>query len=283
MRTPVVSRRRFLTGTGALVGAELAGASLQFPFSVFSPGSQDQTRADYTLHIKTSPIEIAPKRILSAIAYRGQFPGPLLRFQGRQITVDIYNDTDTPEQLHWHSQKVSVDVDGAAEEGTPFIPAHGKRRIAFTPSAAGSRFYHPHNRAGAPWHLMHATHKACTQVHEALRRQISNRNHNVGLVGSFGELSDIVSGPFSGHFANKTINTGLSFLSDIRSTCRPCWRWEEIGRWLRRSAAHASNGPAGSHRTTVVLHRLRKKPRLASLQQRAAVPAPADSVRHRHS
>ena len=66
-----------------------------------------------------------------------------------QVTVEIYNDTDTPEQLHWHGQKVPVDVDGAAEEGTPFIPAHGKRRISFTPSPAGFRFYHTHNRAGA--------------------------------------------------------------------------------------------------------------------------------------
>jgi FtsP/CotA-like multicopper oxidase with cupredoxin domain len=62
--------------------------------------------------------------------------------------VDIHNDTDTPEQLHWHGQRVPVDVDGAAEEGTPFIPAHGKRRIAFTPNPAGFRFYHTHNRAG---------------------------------------------------------------------------------------------------------------------------------------
>jgi FtsP/CotA-like multicopper oxidase with cupredoxin domain len=111
---------------------------------------QDQTSADYTLHIKASPIEIAPKRIISAITYHGQFPGPMLRFkEGRQVTLDIYNDTDTPGQLHWHGQRVSVDVDGAAEEGTPFIPAQGKRRIAFTPSPAGFRFYHTHNRAGA--------------------------------------------------------------------------------------------------------------------------------------
>jgi len=40
-------------------------------------------------------------------------------------------------------------VDGAAEEGTPFISAQGKRRIAFTPGPAGLRFYHTHNRAGA--------------------------------------------------------------------------------------------------------------------------------------
>ena len=47
---------------------------------------------------------------------------------------------------------VSVDVDGAVEEGTPFIPAHGMRRIAFTPGPAGFRFYHTHNRAGADLH-----------------------------------------------------------------------------------------------------------------------------------
>lgn len=150
METLRVPRRRFLKGTAAIAGIQLAGARLPFPFSALSPGPQDQTSPDYTLHIKTSPIEIAPKRIISAITYNGQFPGPLLRFkEGRRVTVDIYNDTDTPEQLHWHGQKVAVDVDGAAEEGTPFIPAQGKRRITFTPGPAGFRFYHTHNRAGA--------------------------------------------------------------------------------------------------------------------------------------
>jgi FtsP/CotA-like multicopper oxidase with cupredoxin domain len=102
------------------------------------------------LRIKSTPLEIAPKRIISTATYNGQFPGPLLRLkEGQQVTVHIYNDTDTPEQLHWHGQKVSTDVDGAAEEGTPFIPAHGQRRVEFTPRPAGFRFYHTHNRAGA--------------------------------------------------------------------------------------------------------------------------------------
>jgi FtsP/CotA-like multicopper oxidase with cupredoxin domain len=58
--------------------------------------------------------------------------------------VDIHNDTDTPEQLHWHGQFVPVDVDGASEEGTPFIAPHGMRRIAFIPKPTGFRFYHSH-------------------------------------------------------------------------------------------------------------------------------------------
>ncbi|HXJ89249.1 MAG TPA: multicopper oxidase domain-containing protein [Candidatus Binatia bacterium] len=105
--------------------------------------------ADYTLRIKVSPVEIAPNRIISLTTYNGQFPGPLIRLkEGQPVTVDIFNDTDAPEQLHWHGQLVPVDVDGASEEGTPFVPAHGQRRITFTPRPAGFRFYHTHNRGG---------------------------------------------------------------------------------------------------------------------------------------
>src|SRR5215470_4193682 len=156
MATFSISRRRFLTSASASAlglgfatrGVGLASSALTY--SAHAAHSPEEAAADYTLHIKTSPIEIAPKRIISATTYNGQFPGPLFRFkEGREVTIEIFNDADTPEQLHWHGQKVPADVDGAAEEGTPFIPAHGKRRITFTPNPAGFRFYHTHNRAGA--------------------------------------------------------------------------------------------------------------------------------------
>ena len=97
------------------------------------------------MRIGTGLIELAPDQIISTTTYNGQFPGPLLRFkEGRPAVVDIHNDTDTPEQFHWHGQFVPVDVDGSAEEGTPYIPAHGMRRVSFTPGPAGFRFYHTH-------------------------------------------------------------------------------------------------------------------------------------------
>ena len=150
------SRRRFLRGAGLTAGALLFspnGVVVAAPMTPQpdKPAFEDESGpADYTVRIQASPIEIAPNYILSTVTYNGQFPGPLLRFhEGRQVTVDIYNDTDTPEQLHWHGQMVPTEVDGAAEEGTPFVPARGKRRIVFTPRPAGFRFYHTHNRAGA--------------------------------------------------------------------------------------------------------------------------------------
>jgi len=139
------TRREFIQVTSLV-----AGSTLVSPPALFGSSSQPQSAADYTLHIQASAIEIAPKRIVSAVTYSGQFPGPLLRFkEGQPVTIDVFNDTDTPEQLHWHGQFVPVDIDGAAEEGTPYIPAHGMRRLNFTPTPSGLRFYHTHNRAGA--------------------------------------------------------------------------------------------------------------------------------------
>ncbi len=142
------SRRQFLQVAGTAAGAAVFGSGIALDSAALVPecaaavSSQSATSpADYTL------------RIGSTITYNGQFPGPLLRFkEGQQVIVDVHNDTDTPEQLHWHGQFVSPDADGAAEEGTPFIPAHGMRRIVFTPRPAGLRFYHTHNRAGADLH-----------------------------------------------------------------------------------------------------------------------------------
>src|SRR6476469_6279390 len=147
-------RRTFLKATGALAGSSLLAPVATFGELALShrQGAESQISSppDYTLTIAVRPIELAPHRILSTTTYNGQFPGPLLRFkEGQRVVIDIHNQTDRPEQLHWHGQFVSTDVDGAAEEGTPFIPPHGSRRISFVPKPSGFRFYHTHVRAKA--------------------------------------------------------------------------------------------------------------------------------------
>jgi len=102
-------------------------------------------KPDYTIRIDSGLAELSPEHIVSTTLYNGQFPGPLIRFrEGQRVVVDIHNDTDTPELVHWHGQMTPSDVDGSAEEGTPFVPAHGKRRMSFVPKPAGLRFYHTH-------------------------------------------------------------------------------------------------------------------------------------------
>ena len=106
------SRRQFLKTASLTAGTALLSSPSSFgqpgwlePSTEVQSGSAESGSADYTLRIKTTPVELAPDRIVSLITYNGQFPGPLLRFkEGQPVTVDVFNETDTPEQLHWHGQ-----------------------------------------------------------------------------------------------------------------------------------------------------------------------------------
>jgi len=145
-----LGRRDLLQGGGVAVLAAALPRFAQAQSADGSASASPQGAARHTIRIGNGLVELAPDHIISTTIYNGQFPGPLLRFEeGEQVVVDIHNDTDTPEQLHWHGQTLPVDVDGASEEGTPFIPAHGMRRIAFTPGPAGLRFYRTHLTPGA--------------------------------------------------------------------------------------------------------------------------------------
>ena len=112
-----------------------------------------EVKADYTLRIAPVTVELSPERILSTIGYNGVSPGPVLRMrEGEPITVDVINNTDVPELVHWHGLLVPSDVDGVEEEATPFVPAQGRRRYQFTPRPAGSRWYHSHAMAFSDLH-----------------------------------------------------------------------------------------------------------------------------------
>src|SRR6516162_11810330 len=70
-------------------------------------GAAPQAKPDHTLRIGTGLIELSSAHILSTTLYNDQFPGPLLRFtEGERVVVDLRNDTDVPEQVHWHGQTV---------------------------------------------------------------------------------------------------------------------------------------------------------------------------------
>jgi FtsP/CotA-like multicopper oxidase with cupredoxin domain len=104
--------------------------------------------ADYSLRIAPVTVELDRSHILSTIGYNGASPGPLLRMRaGKRVTVEVINDTDTPELVHWHGMLIPSEVDGTEEEGSPFVPAHGRRRFELNPGPVGSRWYHSHAMA----------------------------------------------------------------------------------------------------------------------------------------
>jgi FtsP/CotA-like multicopper oxidase with cupredoxin domain len=116
--------------------------------SATAPNATPATKADYELRIAPVQVELDPSRTLSTIGYNGQAPGPLLRLKaGKPVSVDLINDTDTPELVHWHGMLIPPEVDGTEEEGSPYIPPHGRSRITLTPGPAGLRWYHSHAMA----------------------------------------------------------------------------------------------------------------------------------------
>lgn len=142
----IVWERRAVLKAGGLAAAAACASQLQRPG--IAQAAVPQAPADYTIRIGTALVELAPEHIISTTTYNGQFPGPLLRFkEGRQVTIDIHNDTDETELLHWHGQKIPSAVDGAEEEGSRVIAPRGALRETFVPQPSGLRFYHTHVRA----------------------------------------------------------------------------------------------------------------------------------------
>jgi FtsP/CotA-like multicopper oxidase with cupredoxin domain len=143
-----MERRDFLKRSGLVIAGlasykVLARAENQTP----------QSQADFTLRIAPVSFEIAPGKTIHTYGYNGQVPGPLLRMhEGVPVTVDVFNDTNHEEIVHWHGQMISVEADGSKEEGSPAVPPHGHRRYNFIPRPTGTRWYHSHSPAGKSLH-----------------------------------------------------------------------------------------------------------------------------------
>lgn len=140
----MLHRREFL----AMTGASAVGAALGSLPRFSSLAAPPRAKADVTLRIAPVSVEIAPGTVIKTVGYNGKAPGPVLRMrEGKRVTVEVFNDTDIPELVHWHGQFVASDVDGSEEEGTPLVPPHGSRQYTFTPGPSGSRWYHTHTMA----------------------------------------------------------------------------------------------------------------------------------------
>ncbi len=135
-----MNRRDFVAGGGAAVLGALVRPQLSWP----SPAAPD-----YTLRIGQVTIELAPGKTVRTVAYNDSVPGPVLRLrEGVPATIEVLNDTDRDEFVHWHGLEVPAEVDGAMEEGTPPVPAHGRQNYTFIPRPVGTRWYHSHAIAG---------------------------------------------------------------------------------------------------------------------------------------
>src|SRR5215475_9716910 len=136
-----LDRRGFLLAAGAAGTATGAGLAAAYAQAVAAP--------DYTLRIAPLRLELAPDKMIDTFGYNGTVPGPLIRVrEGRPVSIDIRNDTDIDDIIHWHGLYVPSTSDGAMEEGSPMVERGGTQRYTFAVQPAGTRWYHSHDVAG---------------------------------------------------------------------------------------------------------------------------------------
>jgi FtsP/CotA-like multicopper oxidase with cupredoxin domain len=80
------------------------------------------------------------------LAYNGSIPGPTLRVpQGAEVLVDIENEGDTENTVHWHGLRLENRFDGT-HETQDAIPVGGRYTARVTFPDPGVYWYHPHIR-----------------------------------------------------------------------------------------------------------------------------------------
>src|SRR5438270_38249 len=133
-----MNRRHFLTlaGTGLVIPAlskvwsAQPGNKLTKPSAL--PGMHSLTPSNTSLRIAPMNLELAKGVNIRTVGYNGISPGPVLRFtESEPVNIDVYNDTDVDELVHWHGLAIDPCNDGAMEEGSPMVPAHGHLRYSF--------------------------------------------------------------------------------------------------------------------------------------------------------
>jgi FtsP/CotA-like multicopper oxidase with cupredoxin domain len=116
---------------------------------VSTASNHSDCAANHTLRIAPLTLDLGNGLPFRTVGYNGTVPGPVLRLkEGKPVVIDVFNESDVEELVHWHGLAIDAINDGAMEQGSPMIPPGGKLRYSFTPNPAGTRWYHTHASAG---------------------------------------------------------------------------------------------------------------------------------------
>jgi FtsP/CotA-like multicopper oxidase with cupredoxin domain len=81
------------------------------------------------------------------LAYGGSIPGPVLRVaQGTEVEVEVSNDAELEQTVHWHGLRLDNRFDGVPHDTQPPIAVGGRFGYRLRFPDPGIYWYHPHIR-----------------------------------------------------------------------------------------------------------------------------------------
>jgi FtsP/CotA-like multicopper oxidase with cupredoxin domain len=147
LKARMPSRREFLeasahTGLGA-AALSLGGGVLRPREGVAQPGTKGVR--EIQLEAREVSWELAPGKVVKAMAYNGRVPGPELRVkEGERVRILLRNGLPEPTTIHWHGVDVPNAMDGVPEVTQKAVAPGETFVYEFEARPAGTRWYHTH-------------------------------------------------------------------------------------------------------------------------------------------
>ncbi len=136
------NRREFLRSAGVAVAGMALGTS-----DLLLPRRAAGASAIRTIELIAKKVswELAPGKVITAMTYSGQVPGPEIRLkEGERVRIVLKNELAEPTTIHWHGVDVPNPMDGApgitqkpVQPGETFV-------YEFEATPTGTRWYHTH-------------------------------------------------------------------------------------------------------------------------------------------
>ena len=102
-----------------------------------------------------------PGKVIDTFAYNGTVPGPVLRLrEGRQVSIDIRNDTDIDESCTGTGSTCPRTPTARWRRDRRWSGAAARGATRFAAKPAGTRWYHSHDVAGKD--LTRSLYPGCT-------------------------------------------------------------------------------------------------------------------------
>jgi FtsP/CotA-like multicopper oxidase with cupredoxin domain len=142
-----LSRREFVavtarTGLGA-VALPLGGGILRPREGLAQHGTTGVR--EIQLEAREVDWELAPGKVVKAMAYNGRVPGPEIRLkEGERVRIVLKNSLAEPTTIHWHGVDVPNAMDGVPQITQKPVQPGETFVYEFEARPAGTRWYHTH-------------------------------------------------------------------------------------------------------------------------------------------